>query len=278
VACGSRTTLSGPLRRHRHYSKPFFIFVPRGREKGVSQTTRESQKVTAKMSDELKKQREQQGVILPAAKTNGGAVAPHLNAGMNYLAKHATSGVPVRFSKDGKFILPTEGDKELPEGSTFAVIWDQGRGGFQKFGEKGERPEYRVALIFSGKPPERDELPDNDPKEWPISKLSREQEDPWREVILVPLQSTEDGQVYVFSTMGVTGLKAASNLLMQSARMASKDGDSYPVIKLRRGGYEDRRFGWVNVPAFERVGKALKSDITAAVTSVRGDLDDEIPF
>src|SRR5262245_54504159 len=85
------------------------------------------------MNEALKQQRQEQGVIAPAAKANGGAVAPQLNAGMSYLAKHATSGIPVRFSKDGKFIIPTEGDKELPEGSTFAVIWDQGRGGFQKF-------------------------------------------------------------------------------------------------------------------------------------------------
>jgi hypothetical protein len=32
------------------------------------------------------------------------------------------------------------------------------------------------------------------------------------------------------------------------------------------------------VPGFERTGKAPKSDITAAVTSIAGDMDDEIPF
>jgi hypothetical protein len=228
------------------------------------------------MSEALKQQRQEQGAIVPAAKAN--VVATQLNAGMNFLAKHSSTGIPVRFNKDGKFILPTEGDKELSESSTYAVIWDQGRGGFQKFGGKGERPEYRVGLIFGDKPPERGELPDNDPSQWPISDLSGEREDPWREVIMVPLQSTEDGQVYVFSTMSVTGLRAASNLLTQSARMAAKDGDHYPVIKLRCGGYEHKRFGWVKVPGFERVGKAPKSDITAAVTSIAGDMDDEIPF
>jgi hypothetical protein len=228
------------------------------------------------MSEALKQQRAEQGVIVPAAKA--GANVIELNTGMNYLAKHSSTGIPVRFSKDGKFILPTEGDKELSEGSTYAVVWDQARGGFQKFGGKGERPEYRVALIFGGKPPEKDELPDRDPSQWPISDLTGEKEDPWREVIMVPLHSTEDGQVYVFSTMSVTGLRAASNLLGQSARMAAKDSDHYPVIKLRCGGYEHKRFGWVKVPGFERVGKAPKSEITAAVTSLAGDLDDEIPF
>jgi hypothetical protein len=227
------------------------------------------------MSEALKQQRAEQGAIVPAAKTS---VAPQLNAGMNYLNKHASTGIPVRFNKEGKFILPTEGDKELPEGTEFAVIWDQARGGYQRFGEKGERPEYRVALIFGGKPPERDELPDNDPSKWPVSDFSGGQEDPWKEVQMVPLQSIDDGQVYVFSTMSVTGLRAVSNLLHQSARMATKDGDHYPVVKIRCGGYEHKRFGWVKVPGFERTGKAPKSDITAAVTSIAGDLDDEIPF
>jgi hypothetical protein len=185
----------------------------------------------------------------------------------------------MRFSKDGKFILPTEGDKELPEGTQLAVIWDQARGGFQKFGAKGERPEFKLGLIFgAAKPPERESLGDNNPDLWPISDFTGECEDPWREVTMVPLQSIEDGTVYVFSTMSITGLRAAANLLSQSARMASKDGDHYPVIKLRCGGYDHKKFGWVKVPAFERVGSAPKSEITAAVTSLAGDLNDEIPF
>jgi hypothetical protein len=226
------------------------------------------------MSEALKQQRQEQGAIVPAAKANVVAI----NAGMNFLAKHASTGIPVRFNKEGKFILPTEGDKELQEGTQLAVIWDQARGGYQRFGAKGERPEFRVDLIFGGKPPERHELPDNDPAQWPISDLTGENEDPWREVQMVPLQSIDDGEVYVFSTMSVTGLRAVSNLLSQSARMATKDGDHYPVVKLRCGGYEHKRFGWVKVPGFERVGKAPKSDITAAVTSIAGDMDDEIPF
>ena len=227
------------------------------------------------MSEALKQQRAEQSVIVPLAKTS---IAPQLDVGVSYLAKHASTGVPVRFNKEGKFILPTEGDKELPEGTQLAVIWDQARGGYQRFSAKGERPEYRVDLIWGGKPPERHELPDNDPGQWPISDFSGEQEDPWKEVQMVPLQSIDDGTVYVFSTTSVTGLRAVSNLLTQSARMASKDGDNYPVIKLRCGGYEHKKFGWVKVPGFERCGAAPKSDITAAVTSIAGDMDDEVPF
>jgi hypothetical protein len=227
------------------------------------------------MSEALKQERQEQGVIVPLAKAY--AASTQLSAGINHLARHASTGIPTRFNKEGKFVLPTEGDKELAEGTQLAVIWDQSRAGFQRIA-RGERPEFRVDLIFGGKPPERHELPDNDPAQWPISDLTGEREDPWKEVQMVPLQSIDDGQVYVFSTMSVTGLRAVSNLLTQSARMAAKDGDYYPVIKLRCGGYEHKRFGWVKVPGFERTGRAPKSDITAAVTSIAGDMDDAIPF
>jgi hypothetical protein len=60
--------------------------------------------------------------------------------------------------------------------------------------------------------------------------------------------------------------------------MAAKDPDQLPVIKLRAGGYDDRRYGWVKTPAFEFVGKAPKTNATAAETSVSADMDDAIPF
>jgi hypothetical protein len=226
------------------------------------------------MSEALKQQRQEQGAIIPMAKSAPASIS----SGMNHLARHASSGTALRFSKDGKFIMPTNGDEELPEGTELACIWDQARGGYQRFRGKGERPELKLGLVFGGKPPEREELGDTDPTQWPDSDLTGRPEDPWREVLMVPLQSVETGEVYIFSTMSITGLRAVSNLLTQSARMAAKEPDFYPVVAIRAGGYEHRKFGWVRVPAFERRGRAPKSDITAAVTSIAGDMDDEIPF
>ena len=69
-----------------------------------------------------------------------------------------------------------------------------------------------------------------------------------------------------------------ANLLRQSSRMAAKDPDQLPVIKLRAGGFDHRKFGWVRVPAFEFVGKAPKTNIAAATTAIAADLNDEVPF
>jgi hypothetical protein len=117
------------------------------------------------MSEALKQQRQEAGVIVPMAKS-----AP-VSGGVNYLAKHASSGTALRFSKDGKFIMPTNGDEELPEGTELACIWDQARGGHQRFRGKGERPDIKLGLVFGGKPPEREELGDTDPTQWPISDM-----------------------------------------------------------------------------------------------------------
>jgi hypothetical protein len=223
-------------------------------------------------ADVLKDQRERHGVIVPAKQAT-------ISAGLNNLAKHTSSGTVLRFDKDGKFIQPTNGDAVLPEGTELVVHWDQARMGYRRFNGEGERPEAKLGLVFSGEPPpQRRDLGDMDETQWPISKMSGRPEDPWQEVQMVPLESVETGEIFIFQTSSITGLRAVSNLLRQASRLASKDPDKLPVIKLRAGGFDHRKYGWVKVPAFEFVGSAPRADIAAADTSLGGDLNDEIPW
>jgi hypothetical protein len=201
-----------------------------------------------------------------------------ISTGLDYLAKHTSSGTVMRLSKEGKFVLPTQGDLELPEGTELVCHWYAARAGRQRFNGKGQRPDMRIDLIFGGNPPKRDELGDNDPSQWPISDMTGRPEDPWQEVMMVPLEHIDSGEIYIFQTGSVTGLRAVSNLLRQASRLAAKDADSLPVIKLRVGGFEHRKYGWVKVPAFEFIGKAPKSNIAAAATTVSADLNDEVPW
>jgi hypothetical protein len=136
-----------------------------------------------------------------------------INTGLDYLAKHTSMGTVLRFSKDGAFILPTQGDTALAEGTELVCHWNQARAGYQRFNGKGEPPDVRIDLIFGGKPPERSELGDDDASQWPISDMTGRPEDPWREVQMLPLESVETGEVYIFQTMSKTGLRAVSNLL-----------------------------------------------------------------
>jgi hypothetical protein len=214
------------------------------------------------------------GTVVPLTPATPAAI----NTGLSYLAKHTSSGTVLRFSKDGKFVQPTQGDAELAEGTELICHWDQARAGYQRFNGTGEPPDIRIDLIFGGKPPERSELGYDDASQWSISDMTGRPEDPWREVQMVPLESVETGEVYIFQTMSVTGLRSVATLLRQSSRFAAKNPEHLPVIKLRAGGFDHKKYGWVRTPAFEFVGKAPKTNAAAAETSVSADMDDEIPF
>jgi hypothetical protein len=283
MARASRTRLSGHLRRHRHYSKPF-IFIPRGREKGT-QTARETKEVSLMSktkiptaADVLKRQREEHGVIVPANKAlpavNGGGASA-------YLAEHGVgmSGTFLKFNKDGKFVKTID-DEEIPAGTELACIYDQTQAGFIKFTGKGNPPERRMGPIFDGfMPPPREELGDTDESQWERD-LSGKPADPWQHQMLLPLQSVETDELFIFATSSITGRRAVGNLLSQCERMRLKEPDAYPVIKLRTGGFQhrDERVGYVKTPAFDVVGRAPKGNLAAATTAIADDMSDAIPF
>jgi len=52
------------------------------------------------------------------------------------------------------------------------------------------------------------------------------------------------------------------------------------VVKLDVSGFEhrDSRIGWVRTPCFTRIGKAPKSDTSAAKTSLADNMSDTVPF
>jgi hypothetical protein len=171
-------------------------------------------------------------------------------------------------------------DAEISEGSEYVVIYDQVQAGWVKFTGKGQAPERKQGAIFDGfVPPARDTLGDDDKKTWEIG-LNGKLRDPWQFQILLPLLSTADDELFVFQTSNITGRRACDAVIRMCGRMQAKEPDDYPVVRLRISGYEhdDERVGWVKTPAFDRVGKAPKSNAALADTSREKDLDDEIPF
>jgi len=227
---------------------------------------------------ELKQQREQEGAIVPAprrALANGGSPVSA------YLAAHGVgmSGTFFKFAKDGKF-RKTSDDEEIPEGTQFVVIYDQIQAGWIKFMGKGNPPVRKQGNVFEGfVPPDRETLGDTDEGEWEVG-LSGKPADPWQFQLLLPLQGVETSELFVFNTSSITGRRAVDNLIQACGRMQRTEPDVYPVIKLRISGFEhrDERIGWIKTPAFERVGKAPKADLTVVTTSLASNLNDEIPF
>jgi hypothetical protein len=230
------------------------------------------------MSEALRQQRQEEGAIVPASKkalANGGSSVS------GYLAAHGVgmAGTFFKFAKDGVFRKSSD-DEEISEGTEFVCIYDQVQAGWVKFAGKGVQPERKQGAIFSGfVPPPRSELGDEDQSEWDTD-LSGKPADPWQFQLLIPMQSVETGELFVFQTTSVTGRRAGDNLIGLCGRMERNEPDHYPVIKLRISGFNhrDERVGWVKTPAFERVGKAPKANTTMAESSVAADMNDALPF
>jgi hypothetical protein len=211
------------------------------------------------------------------ALANGGSGSP-VSA---YLAVHGVgmSGTFFKFAKDGKF-RKTSDDEEIPEGTQFVVIYDQIQGGWIKFMGKGTPPVRKQGNLFEGfVPPDRKTLGDTDEGEWEEG-LSGKPADPWQFQLLLPLQHVETGELFVFNTSSKTGRGAVDKLIQACGRMQKAEPNDYPVIKLRISGFQhrDERIGRIATPAFERIGKAPKADLTVVTTSVAGDMNDEMPF
>ena len=230
-------------------------------------------------ADVLKRQREEHGAIVPAAKapavTNG---ASPISA---YLAEYGVgmSGTILKFSKDGQYVRTID-DEAVPEGTELVCVYDQVQGGWIKFNGKGEQPDRRMGPIFDGfMPPKREELGDLDQEMWERD-LSGKPADPWQHQMLLPLQNPETGELFIFGTTSVTGRRAIGNLLAQCERLSRKEPDKYPVIKLSIGGFQhrDERVGWVKTPVFPIVGRAPRGNVSAATTAIADDLNDEVPF
>ena len=198
-----------------------------------------------------------------------------------YLAKHGVgaSGTFIKFGKGGYFCKQLD-DVPIPEKTEAVLIYDQIRVGWIKFKGKGNPPIRHMGPVFSGfVAPDREMLGDLDEAEWEEG-LSGKPVDPWQFQVLLPLQDTKTGELLIFGTSSITGRRACDNLIAMCGRMQVREPDDYPVVRLDVSGFQhrDERVGWVKTPAFTRVGKAPKSDVSMAVTKVADDMSDEIPW
>lgn len=200
---------------------------------------------------------------------------------MAYLSKFGEGmrGTFLKFSKEGKFIKTMDAEI-VPEGTECVCVYDQTQAGWIKFHGKGVDPERKMGPIFAGYvPPPREELGDQDDTLWEIG-LNGKPQDPWQHQMLLPLQDTKTGELYVFATSSQTGRRAVNALLYSCQGMLKKDPKNYPVVKLTAASFKhkDPRVGAVNVPQFVIVGNAPRDDYAAAATGTADHMDDEIPF
>jgi hypothetical protein len=230
---------------------------------------------------EAKEQWKQEGAVVPAAKSSALAVnGGSLPVGA-YLAQHGvgTNGTFIKFGKAGTYVKQQD-ETPIPTGTEVVVVYDEIRVGWIRFAGKGQQPERKMGPVFGGfVPPPREELGDQDEAKWELG-LSGKPADPWQFQILVPMQDTKNGEMYIFGTTSITGRRECDKLIAACARMQKSEPDIYPAIRLDMSGFQhrDERIGRVKTPCFTRVGKAPKSDVSAAQTSLADNMGDEIPW
>src|SRR5262249_1701187 len=94
------------------------------------------------------------------------------------------------------------------------------KGGYIKFGEKGQAPERHLGSVFpKDEAPLRSSLGNTDKSEWPKGKFGDEPEDPWTCVIEIPLTHKELGDQYAFTAQSKTALGAVKDFLSQCRRL-----------------------------------------------------------
>jgi hypothetical protein len=183
----------------------------------------------------------------------------------------------IKFSKDGKFITADDGEP-INEAVEFIALCDETLTGWIKFNGDDAPPDRIQGLLYDNwVMPARASLGDMDETQWPDG-LSGQAEDPWHHQICLVLQHVETRELFTFVTTSQTGRRAVGNLLRHFDRMQRTNTDELPVVRLRPGGFNHRKVGWVPVPVFAVVGRTPRDSAAKPDTSVAADLNDEVPF
>ena len=181
---------------------------------------------------------------------------------MGFMDEAAGSGGPpiMKFTKEAKYAK--SGSDESFNDQEFVVDAHGVRGGYIKFGEKGQAPEKHLGSIF---PKARRRYAPLSATPTRVSgsrvRFSDEPEDPWTAVIEIPLKHKETGEEFLFCAQSKTSLGAARDFLAQARRVPQ--GFS-PVIRLGVGSFKSK-FGPIKKPVLSIVGKvpgngAVKDD------------------
>jgi hypothetical protein len=122
------------------------------------------------------------------------------------------------------------GTEETFNGQEFVADIFSTKGGYAKFGEKGQAPEKHLGHIFpKDEAPLRSTLGNTDKSEWVKGKFSEEPEDPWRRVIEMPLRHKETGETYTFTATNNNALAANQGFAWAMSALAGRFLANYPA-------------------------------------------------
>jgi hypothetical protein len=179
--------------------------------------------------------------------------------------------------KKGKYLI---GDDEVSIGTQYVAHASQWTKCWIKFvnGKVVDRRQGKVADGF--RPPNREELDDNDQALW-TKGLDSKPQDPWTLQYVVPFENLETGELVIFTTASVGGKIGVSEMCRAWAQRAKKSGAGQPIVTLSKVDMPTKAFGDVPRPHFEIAGwdeAAADSYEPPAAETLTEEQDDEIPF
>jgi hypothetical protein len=197
---------------------------------------------------------------------------------LNEVAPSGIVGRLIKFDgKEGRFLF-VDNDETINVEEDFVVLCDETLVAYVKFQPNGP-PLREGGLLYAPNfaLPRREQLGDIDPRKWEIG-LSGKPEDPWKIEMALVLKRPATQELCTFSTMSKTGRRAVGSLLKHYDRLQRSSPAAFPAVRLKPGSYNDDRYGRVLIPTFPVVG--VSPGHTAAIpdTSLKGDLNDEIPI
>lgn len=149
-----------------------------------------------------------------------------------------------------------------------------------KFGESGmlDRKVYS-GLDRKNRPPQRDQLDDNDQSKWRIR--DGKPSDPWVLQSSIPMER-ETGEVVLFVSRTFGGKRCISDLCKKYAQRTLRISRSeQPYVELGTGFFTTKSFNRIKCPVLEPVGwDSVKEGIrvAAAADTLQDEMNDEIPF
>ena len=182
----------------------------------------------------------------------------------------------IKFLKNGDWVY-SDTEKKLPDDAEYLAHVDQVATGWIKFNGEGNPPEKIMGRLFDGfDSPEREELGDNDPEQWPAG-LSGKPEDPWKETALLVLENTKSRDFVTYNPSTTAQVNAVRRLLA-TYRLRMQTAGLLPIVKLQKGGYQHKQYGWITLPEFQVRGNAKTNGSPVAPTTAASDMNDELPW
>jgi hypothetical protein len=203
------------------------------------------------------------------------STADSLSRYLDEIAPASIAGRMVKFTKDGKFVVPDD-ETEIGEDVDFIALVPETLIGWIKFNGAGNAPSREMGLYDGYQMPPRESLGDNDRAQWEMG-LDGQPADPRVHTVYLVLQRVDNSELFTFVAMSKTARRAVGIHLRHYDRMQRTHVGYLPLVRLKVGGYQhrDTRVGWVKTPVIAAMGQVPGEN---AVRPTPADMNDEIPF